>query len=306
MRLLFLLTVFLLAGCASAPVPLAKNPAAAWPGRCEILRRNLLADPSAGVTLTPRPQRGYSIPFWVLAVDGLSIPISPVRYRDIRVTPSPFAGGLPTVVLVGAEPPNAVFLASLLPPPPYEDIFALAGEGPTPEGRTLTKHLFGGPVSHDRLLEIGYTGRPGDLTCSGEHWETEVPLAVALILKSAGGGLTAVYDGIDSRRGWVTRTEKESGDAVQWQAMLPGAGQWILVSIQAAADGPFRDAGLDIGRADVPRATGRPIWLAPLAAVLDDPANGKLWGVLADALEGAGFPPASVERIRRSAPGAAR
>jgi hypothetical protein len=305
MRLLFLLAVFLLAGCASTPVPLAKNPAAAWPGRCEILRRNLLAELSAGVTLAPRPRRGSSVPYWVLAVEGLSIPISPVPYRDIRITPSPSAGGLPTVVLVGEEPPNAVFLASMLPPPPYEDIFALAGEGPTPEGKAVTKHLFGGPVTHGRLLEIGYAGRPADLTCSGERWETEVPLAVALILKSAGGGLTAVYDRIDTRRGWVTRVVENDG-AVQWQATLPGAGQWILVSIHAAADGPFRDAGLDIGRADVPRAAGRPIWLAALAAVLDDPANGKLWGVLADALEGAGFPPASVERIRRSAPGAAR
>lgn len=303
--LLILLALLLLAGCAAAPAPLAGDPAASWPGRCEILRGNLLQEPAAGVVLSPRPERFESGPFWVLAVDGVSIPVPPVRYRDIRVLPSPFPGGLPTVVLAGEEPPSAVAVMSMRPPEPYEDVFALAGERPTDEGRALTKRLFGGPLTHGRLLEIGYAGRAEDLTCRPERWETEIPLAVALILKTVGGGLEDVFAGVGSRRGWVTR-EAESRGVVRWQATLPGDAQWVQVSIRAAADGPFRDAGLAVGQADTVRAAGRPPWLSALAAVLDDPSNGTLWSILADTLARAGFPGPSVERIRRSAPGPRR
>ncbi len=299
--LLLLLAILLVVGCASTRHGPVDDPATAWPGRCETMRRNLLTEQSAGVVVTPRPDRSYSVPYWVIAVDGISIPIPPVRYRDIRVLPVPFAGGLPTVVLVGAERPTAVSLTSMAPPAPYEDIFALAGEEPTRGGKDMTKRLFGGPVTHDRLMEIGFAGRPADLTCRPENREKEIPLSVALILKTVGNPLEAVHEGIAGRRGWVTlSTEKDR--ASRWQATLPGPVRWTLIDIRTAADGPFQDAGLAIGRADMVRAMGRPLWLAALAAVLDDPANRRLWEVLADALEKAEFAPGSVERVRRSAP----
>lgn len=305
MRLLLFLAILFLAGCASTPDRLAEDPAAAWPGRCETLRRSLLKDPSATVVVTPRPDRSYSVPYWVLVVDGVSIPIPPVRYRDIRVTAASFPGGLPTVILVGMAPPTAVTLTSMAPPAPYEDLFALAGEGPTSEGMALTKQLFGGPVTHDRLLEIGFAGRPAELTCRPERWEKEIPLASALILKTIGGPLEAVHEGIAGRRGWVTLTPG-TDRASRWQATLPGAGRWTLIDIRTAAEGPFQDAGLAIGRDDMVRAMNRPLWLAALAAVLDDPVNGRLWEVLADALEKADFALESVKRVRPSAPGVGR
>gem|GEM_PF-1821348 len=304
-RSLFLFLVMgVLSGCASLSGQPVTDPAA-WPGRCEALRRDLEKDPSAAVVATPRPDRSYSVPYWVLVVDGVSIPIPPVPYRDIRVLRAGFSRGLPTVVLVGAEPPTAVSLTSMPPPPPYEDLFALAGEDPTDEGRALTKRLFGGPVKHDRLLEIGYAGRPADLTCRPENREKEIPLAVALILKTVGNPLEEVHEGIAGRRGWMTLTT-EKGEAVRWQATLPANGRWLLIDVRTAAGGPFRDAGLAVGRNDMVRALGRPSWLAALAAVLDDPENGRLWEVLADALAKADFPPESVGRVRQMAPGAVR
>ncbi len=304
MNLLFFLAMGVLAGCASLSGQRGTDPAA-WPGRCEALRRDLQKDPSAAVVATPRPDRSYSVPYWVLVVDGVSIPIPPVPYRDIRILRAAFSRGLPTVVLVGAEPPTAVSLTSMPPPPPYEDLFALAGEEPTDEGRALTKSLFGGPVKHDRLLEIGYAGRPADLTCRPEDREKEIPLSVALILKTIGNPLEEVHEGIAGRRGWVTLTS-EKGEAARWQATLPAEDRWLIIDIRTAAGGPFRDAGLAVGRNDVVRALGRPPWLAALAAVLDDPSNGRLWDVLADALARADFPPESVRRVRQMATGAAR
>ncbi|NPU86479.1 MAG: hypothetical protein HPY65_18535 [Syntrophaceae bacterium] len=304
-RLFFFLMILFLAGCASAPDRLAMDPAAAWPGRCETVRRSLLKEPSAGVVVTPRPDRSYSIPYWVIVVDGVPIPIPPVRYRDIHITPASFSGGLPTVILVGAEPPTAVTLASISPPAPYEDIFALAGEEPTKEGRVLTMRLFGGPVAHDRLMEIGFAGRPADLTCRPDRWEKEIALASALVLKTVGNPLEAVHEGIAGRRGWVTLSAGADRTNL-WQTTLPGTGRWILIDIRAAAGGPFQDVGLAVGRADMVRAMGRPPWLAALAAVLDDPENGKLREVLADALEKAQFTPESVERVRSPATGVTR
>jgi hypothetical protein len=305
MCLSVLLLVVLLAGCAGTPVRLADDPAAVWPGRCETIRGDLLAEPSARVTVAPRPAGSGSTPYWVIVVDGLPAPVPPLRYRDVLVAPSPFPGGIPTVVLAGEDGSTAVTISSLAAPAAYEDLFAMVGEGPTPEGRALTRRLFGGPVAHERLLEAGYAGRPEDLTCRPEHWEREIPLAVALILKASEGGLEAAYEGIGGRRGWVTRSAGR-GNTVLWQATLPGAERWIILGVRVNADGPFRDAGLAFGRPDMVRAAGRPVWLAPLAAVLDDPRNGELWKVLAEALEAAGFPEESVARIRRSTPGAGR
>jgi hypothetical protein len=270
--------------------------AIAWRERCESLRLALTEDPNVSVTYGERPDALPMAEMWTLRVHGFDVPVPAGTYNDVIVARE---GDEPVSVILVGQRQTALIVASMQIEP-LHDIFAGIGLGGAPitseENAAWTRELFHGPVDLAELTDLGYRHAPSELTCGSDAWRTEIPMALAMILKGAGPGrLVRVFRPPGEGLGWLTQREAE-GQAI-WEASRVEAGRVWFVNLSGPATGPVRDLGLAIDHPELVPTSEPPEWLGALERALaaDDSAE---WQSFADVLLASGLTVRSVEAAR--------
>jgi hypothetical protein len=275
-----------------------------WPERCRKIKESFSWNEDLHVMFSEKPEPA-PVPTWVIEWEGVRIPVPIGQYEEMRAFRDA-PGRMPAIFLKNKE---GVIISAMHHSDlePITDIFARAtmeeNYKPThPEDKEFTRLLFGEPPTMDRLTTMGYRHSPADLTCQGEAWKKEMPVAIALILKNIGPqGVHAAYRNVGRHNGWLTVGKSHQGDLHQWRAWVFGNESpfsLVEVTISLPHDSPFSEVGLMIGENVVAEMENSPRWLSELGHALqkDQPEQ---WHQLAVSIQRTGLTEKSVESVRR-------
>jgi len=301
--LFILLAVLLTIGCSAHTSYLFEKPSGDWPTQCQALRKALLAEPKTSVTYSQLPKDKPTAPLWVVNLHDIPIPVPAVPYREIFLTRGE-SGRISSISFTGQEREKVIIFYDPVGPP-SEDVFATVEKGETDEGRRLTKQIFGGTVSFDRLMDWGNSHKPEELTCEMSRQAVEMPISYALIYKamSYSDSLSAIHKGVGQLPGWIafSTSSAERPENAAWQAHIFNS-EYTLITIHIGRESVFKDIGLGIGRANLIQAMNRPSWLDAFSAAVNADRDPKLWNALIESLTAAGFSRQSIERVRKVTP----
>ena len=264
-----------------------------WANSCTQLRKQLPA--GAARRFEPWPGAAQSnAKTWSLCVGELSVSI-PAGSYEVRPVPS---GEYGAAILVGSTLTISLIRNGSLAPMP--DVFAKVGQPRKPDSAAMTRTLFGQPpTSHDLDL-IAYQHGPDDLTCQAARWREEMPIAIALALKTEGPFDPAtlhVYRDVFGV-GDITRVARQ-GAAWFLEAEVAQPKETYAIVFRAADEATLRAT---VGSAQLghcaARPTQGPAWIGKLAAALEHPDTPANWVEVADALAADGASPKSLEALR--------
>jgi hypothetical protein len=270
-----------------------------WATSCQELKQSLSQEPILNLTYQEPPTNLAIQSSWELDWFGQRIPIPSVTYSEVLVIKSKENDSY-TVSIKGEINSKRVklLLGRQIDVEPIDDIFATfsAKESTTiisPEGKELTKKLFGGPIEISQLTDLGYRHTPADLTCERERWQTEIPISIALILKNIGmeNNAKAVYQ-IDRGQAIETQQKTENIWIVQWDE-----GQFFSnFQLWTPKDSIYSVLGLGVGKKNWQTVSERPLWLKALETALANPKPSN-WKNLQIELKKAGMSQKSLDLI---------
>lgn len=272
---------------------------ASWPQRCQAIKKDLSQQPAVKITYDPLPQDVAITSSWKLNWFGRQIPVPAIQYTDVFVMHNEdqhslvFKGqieGQTTLVMLGRSV-NSEF-------EPIVDIFAeIADSGKaenSSEGTALTKELFGGPVTLERLTDLGYRHTLADLTCDQANWQEEVPIAVALISKGIAASIGPNTSAYDLNQGVLLHSKSESQD--KWWFQWKSEKQYMDALFHLPKGHQHSDLGFALGQKDWPIAPNVPVWLAQLETAIANPTRTN-WLSLKSEFQKAKFSEESIQKI---------
>jgi hypothetical protein len=272
----------------------------AWPQKCEALKAEISAEPGIDMLYTGRDAITEVDAAWNFEIDGIHIPIPPIEYTHVSAEQDGDVpidqGGNIAFTLVGAGEGEQLMYFQVPMGPPMEDVFKMTGQASSPENIAFTHEIFGGPVPVSRLTEMGFQHRPADLSCAPESWKQEIPIGIALTLKSiARPPLISIHQGIGEEPGELKLLSRG------WEADFFHGETWPRVVLFLPEDHSHRSLGLSIGT-QVPEAPARPAWLDALQNAVRYPEDSSQWETLVSELEKAGMKEMGIETTRSNPP----
>jgi hypothetical protein len=271
-----------------------------WQARCERIRAELEGGAGAQAVYQDLPATAPRAASWPVVLFDVLTPIPPAAYTEVLAHRGE-DGSISLMILSDGGP-----LVSLLDVPrtePMDDVFATidfsGAVDSSTETQNWTHEIFGGPVSLEHVIDLGFHHQPSELTCSPDAWESEIPMSIALTV-------TSIFNAGEVYRlpggeglGWVTR----SPDGTRWS--LNSVGEERVRSIDMFFPEPGGNAllGLGFGHGALQVAPDQPTWLSVVSRLSGDLENTTLWNDLADQLEAAGLSERSVQSARQMAAG---
>ncbi|ABW31327.1 hypothetical protein [Acaryochloris marina] len=268
-----------------------------WPQRCQQVKKELSQQPAAKITYAPLPKDIAIQSSWKLNWLERQIPVPAMQYTDVFVLQDQDHH---TILFIGQiEGENAQVMLGKSPKiEPLVDIFADIADADktenSPEGTALTQKLFGGPVSMEKLTDLGYRHTLADLTCNQANWQKEVPIALALIFKGIATSIGPNTSAYDLNQGVLLGSKSESQD--KWWFQWNGEQQYMYVMLTLPNGHQHGDLGFALGQKDWPVAPNAPVWLGQLETAISNPTR-QNWQTLQLALKKAKMSEKSIEKI---------
>ncbi len=187
-----------------------------WAPNCEKLKNELITMQGLNIKFTTKPSIQNEQLHWVLFWNDIEVLIPDTQYKSIFVLINKRNDYELRLHTIDDE---LIFLYSG-EDAQMDDVFAtLSGNKEvitTPDGITMTKDMFGGPVRLSTIMKLAYENTPELLSCLEENRIKESTVASALILKEAATtNLLAVYKDIGDYNGWITKSWS-SGNNIEY------------------------------------------------------------------------------------------
>jgi hypothetical protein len=283
-----------------APATAHEFDQANWPARCQALKQEFSQQPQLSLTYQPRPEKVNIQSSWSLNWFEQRVPIPAISYSDVSILKTSDQSYV--VLMVGQiqGQPVKILLGRHEDTPAMEDVFATESdpsnetETISEQGKALTQQLFGGAVEISKITDLGYRHTPAALSCAGERWQEEAPIAIALILKGVGieEQASAVYE---MERGQVIQSQRDEQDlwVARWdEGDFISDVTWRLPKVHT-----YGVMGLGVGQENWQAAPSQPQWLTALETALAQPDRNN-WQSLAAALKQAGMSEKSVKSVQ--------
>lgn len=254
---------------------LEKNLSSPWNPNCEALKKSHLTNPALAITFSERPSIKTHQDYYIVYWNEIGVSIPDVAYKHVFVSIT----NRNQYELFMFTMDGVIISAMTNADEPITDVFSTEsnhGESiTTKEGISLTEDMYGGPVRMSDIMLLAYEITPDKLTCMEENRIEESAMAVALILKgTASSDLTAVYKGVGSYNGWITKSR--SGNFTEYSlTIIPSTiqNQALNITYKIPEGNLYGNLPFLVGNQRLERNIRSPNWLTALNNALTSKTN---------------------------------
>lgn len=246
-----------------------------WEVRCKELKSKHLANPRVDVLFSQPPELVEIKDVWTLKWEDIDI-LVPAGIKMTDVFISMGYSSACEILLIADN--GMKILAGVLPDLSTDDIFKrLDFENdtiePPPDGRSLTRQIYGGPVRISKISMFGFAITPENLICHDKNDIEEAEISIALILKNieSPGKLMSAHKNVGAYKGWIEK-QRSNKQFEYILNIIPDSGKELLhqVSYIIPDESVYKDLPFQVGTMDKQKIKKPPEWLDALNRALQN------------------------------------